>query len=485
MSQDEFSLSALLDDETDGARDGLVFEGERLRWSEVATRALRLGAKIERANGGRARRVALRASNRLETALALYAMFDRGITVVPLHPRLTDAEAAALADDAECALRLDDASLDALIRSDEAPLDPRWTHEIKIDPEAPLAVLYTSGTTGRPKGAVLSRRAFVASARASEVNLPWSARDRWLLCLPLCHVGGLSVLTRCLFARQGVVLQRKFDERAVLDAIEREGVTIASFVPTMMHRLLEADSRGALAALRAALLGGAATSTALLRACAERSIHARTTYGLTEACSQVSTQGERDWSTVELGSGAPLAATELCALREDGTRCEHDEVGALVLRGPTLFSGYLHHEPRARESWFSTGDFGFFDERGRLHVVARRTDLIVTGGENVYPLEVERALDGIEGVRASLVFGVDDPRWGQVVACALVIDERFCPDRFAVKCAEMLAPHKRPRLFAPCEALPLTAANKPDRRAARERFSSQLEPVRYRASPNR
>jgi len=480
VSSDEFSLSALIEDEAAGSRLAMIFEAERLRWSELARRALRIGAQIERANGGRERRVALRASNRLETALALYAMFDRGITVVPLHPRLTDAEATALADDAECALRLDDGALEALVRGDAGAGDERSTHEIKIDPEAPLAVLYTSGTTGRPKGAVLSRRAFVASARASEGNLPWSAQDRWLLCLPLCHVGGLSVLTRCLFARQCVLLQRKFDERGALEAIESEGATIASFVPTMMHRLLEADSRGALSKLRAALLGGAATSTALLRACAERSIRTRTTYGLTEACSQVTTQGERDWSAVELGSGPPLAGTELRALRDDGSPCDPDEVGSLVVRGPTLFSGYLHHARHERESWFSTGDFGFFDERGRLHVVARRTDLIVTGGENVYPLEVEHALDAIEGVRASLVFGVDEPRWGQVVACALVTDERFSPEIFAEKCVQLLAPHKRPRAFARCEALPLNAANKPDRHAARERFTSELEPVGYK-----
>lgn len=481
MPNDPFSLAALLDEKGDGAREALLHEGELLRWSEIAARALRIGAKIERANGGREKRVALRASNRLETVLALYAMFDRGITVVPLHPRLTDAEAKELADDAECELRLDDASLDALIRNDETPVDTQsYTHEIEIDREAPLAVLYTSGTTGRPKGAVLSRRAFVASARASALNLPWSANDRWLLCLPLCHVGGLSVLTRCLFARQCVVLHRKFDERAVLNSIEWDQVTIASFVPTMMHRLLAEDARGALSKLRAVLLGGAATAMDILRASAERSIRIRTTYGLTETCSQVSTQGERDWNTIELGSGVLLEGTEVRVLRDDGTRCEPNEVGALIVRGQTLFSGYLHQEPRAMDEWFSTGDFGFFDEHGRLHIVARRTDLIVTGGENVYPLEVERSLDAIEGVRASLVFGVDEPRWGQLVACLLVTDERFRPEQFAMECAERLAVHKRPRLFAVCDALPLTSSNKPDRRAAREAFLSRLTAVPYR-----
>lgn len=474
----ELSLSPLLDESERNDQVAMVFEGAALTWRELASRALRLGAVIERANDGRDRRVALRASNRLETALALYAMFDRGITVVPLHPRLTDREAEALAEDAECALRLDDAAIDALVREsvDERAIGAAGD---AIDPENSLAILYTSGTTGRPKGAVLSRRAFIASALASEANLQWEQDDRWLLCLPLCHVGGLSVLTRCLFARKTVVLLRRFDERAVLDTIERERVTIASFVPTMLHRLIEVDSSGVLPGLRAVLLGGAATSTALLRACARRSIRARTTYGMTEACSQLTTQRPRDWSTVELGSGEPLANTALRVLREDGSECDHDEPGSIVVRGPTLFSGYLHHEPHEREAWFSTGDFGYLDERARLHIVARRTDLIVTGGENVYPLEVERALDGFEGVRASLVFGVDDPRWGQLVACALVTSDAFSLENFAAECERSLASHKRPRRFARCEAIPVTSANKPDRAAARALFEGALEAVPY------
>jgi O-succinylbenzoic acid--CoA ligase len=467
----EYSLRAAAEDA--GARTALRFENETLSWAALADRARRLGAAIARANGGAAAPVALRATNRAATAAALYAMFERGITVVPLHPRLTDAEAKALADDAGCALRLDDGTLDVLDEETVAD-DPIVAHT-----DRPLAILYTSGTTGTPKGAVLSRAAFVASARASEANLGWRADDRWLLCLPLCHVGGLSVLTRCLFARKTVVLQRRFDERAALEAIEREGVTIASFVPTMLQRLIEADDGAALSKLRAVLLGGAAASSALIEACARRGLRVRTTYGLTEACSQVTTQGERDFTVVEQGCGAPLAGTELRVAREDGAQCEAGEVGRLSLRGPTLFSGYHRGETRTQDQWFDTGDYGLLDERGRLHVVARRTDLIVTGGENVYPLEVERALDAIDGVRGSMVFGVEDPRWGQLVACALVTDDRFDRRRFADECARVLAVHKRPRRLVLCDALPLTAANKPDRRAARERFGDALEDVAH------
>src|SRR5262249_45817489 len=148
----------------------------------------------------------------------------------------------------------------------------------------------TSGTTGRPKGAVLSRGAFIASAEASATNLDLCHEDRWLLCMPICHVGGLSILTRSLLARSTVVLEPRFEARAVLDSIDHNGITLLSVVPTMLRALLDEDARGTLARLRAVLVGGAVVRVSWLDECAARGVQAITTYGLTEACSQVTTQ---------------------------------------------------------------------------------------------------------------------------------------------------------------------------------------------------
>src|SRR5262249_34910085 len=150
----------------------------------------------------------------------------------------------------------------------------------------PLALLYTSGTTGRPKGAVLSRRAFAAAAAASERNLGWPDDVRRLLCMPLCHVGGLSIVTRCLLARRPVILEPRFDPGAVLAAIPRERATLLSVVPTMLRALLERDDTNALASLRAVLVGGAAAPFALLEACERRGIPAPPAHGPTPARSQ-------------------------------------------------------------------------------------------------------------------------------------------------------------------------------------------------------
>ncbi len=416
-------------------------------------------------------RVAILAQNRVETVIAVHALLAVGAAIVPIHPRLTPAEVAIIIDDATPALTLREGDLDALFAA--APCaDQPWP--TAIDPEAPLAIVYTSGTTGRPKGALLSRRAFLAGAAASAENLGWIHEDRWLLCMPLCHIGGLSILTRCLAARRAVILEPRFDPDAVLAAIVSRQATLLSVVPTMLAALLERDRVNVLAGLRAVLCGGAATPWSLLEECGRRSVPALTTYGLTEACSQAASQAPRSPYVAERGSGQPLPGVEV---RVDGA-------GRIHLRGPTLMSGYFRGEGRAPDTssftsgWLDTGDLGEVDAAGRLHVHARRTDLIVTGGENVYPLEIEQCLEAQPGVRRALVFGVSDARWGQLVAAAIEVDSAFDEAALAAAVGSRLAAHKRPRLVAIVEALAVTGSGKLVRASAAERHGAALRPLR-------
>jgi len=323
------------------------------------------------------------------------------------------------------------------------PLHSRWTaaERAAVDPDIgrvppdTLAVIYTSGTAGRPKGAILSRAAFIASARASAERLGWRDDDRWLVSLPLAHVGALSVLVRCLLARKPVILGRP-------DDLARHRATIISLVPTQLARLLD-EGWEPPTYLRLVLLGGAAAPPRLLGRARARGVPVVTTYGLTEACSQVATQipGQEN-----PGVGPPLPGTRV--------RIVDDQI---EIDGPALFDGYLGEPPR-RPGWFSTGDFGRLDAEGNLHVLGRRADLIVTGGENVYPAEVEAHLDA-RGV-AACVFGMPDETWGEIVACALTAP-------LPAGALDGLAPFKRPRRAAVIDAIPLTATGKPDRAAAR------------------
>jgi o-succinylbenzoate---CoA ligase len=467
--------------------------GAALRYADLAPLVVAACARLARAGVVPGARVAIVAPNALATVVALHALLALGAVLVPIHPRLTAVEAAALLADAQPMLVLREPDLAALLgaagATDAAAVAPGAAPDAGGD----LAIIYTSGTTGRPKGAVLSRRAFIAAAQGSAENLGVRDDDRWLLCLPLCHVGGLSIVTRCLLARRAVILAPRFDPEAILAAIARDRATLLSVVPTMLLALLEADRDNVLARLRAILVGGAGAPARALAECARRGVPALTTYGLTEACSQVTAQRPRDARTLEPGSGRALPGVEL---RVEGAGA--DGVGRIEIRGSALFRGYWRGPaesvvcPVDAAGWFRTGDLGAVDDAGRLHVAARRTDLIVTGGENVYPAEVEQVLEACDGVAAAVVFGVADERWGQVVAAAVVpagaaAGEASPPllaagllSDLSAAALSRLAPHKRPRLVCAAAALPLTGAGKLDRAGAAARFTGALQPLPLR-----
>jgi O-succinylbenzoic acid--CoA ligase len=409
-----------------------------------------LGALVERARErwrAHRRPVALVATPSLDTIVDACALFELGVPVVPLHPRLPASER------------------DAIERAIDVELD---------EPRDVQAIVFTSGTTGAPRGALLERAAFAASARASARNLPWRDDDRWLLCMPLARIGGLSIVMRCLAARRAIVVHPRFDPHAVLASIARDAVTRLSVVPTMLHDLLAIDRDNALARTRAILLGGAPAPRALLVECAARRVPVLTTYGLTEACSQVTTQAPRDPGIVELGCGRPLDGTAIAIARDDGAASAPDEVGLIVVRAPTLMRGYLGAPPIGDA--FVTGDLGRIDERGVLHVVGRADDVVISGGENVHPAAVEAALVECTGVRAAIAFGVDDERWGQRVVAVIAASDGFDEQRVADELALRLPPSARPRSACVVDALPAPVDGKLPRRAVARAFAARLRP---------
>jgi len=368
-------------------------------------------------------------TNTLETLVTLYALLQARVPALLLHPRQTDAERGAVLDATRRAGRIGNADA--------------------------AAVIYTSGTTGAPRGAVLTRAALLASAQASAANLGWQSDDCWPLAMPLARVGGLSIVTRCLAARRSVALVSAFDARLLPQWVEQQRATLVSLVPTMLAQCLDAHPDWKPPPfLRAILLGGAAASARLLQRAADRRLPIVITYGCTETCSQVAaTPYALRYEAARHGAGRPLAGAQV---RVAGGRIE--------VRGPMLMAGYLGKPALDPQAWFDTGDLGEIDAGGCLHVHARRADLIVSGGENVYPAEVERALEGCAGVVSAGVFGVPDETWGQIVAAALVVDAVPPTDQALVDHIGVhLAAYKRPRRVCFVEALPQTAAGKLDR----------------------
>jgi O-succinylbenzoic acid--CoA ligase len=309
------------------------------------------------------------------------------------------------------------------------------------DLSAPAVLLHTSGTSGAPKPVELSYGNFLWNALGSAVALGGDPAERWLCTLPLAHVGGLSILFRSAIYGTTVILHERFDTEAALAAI-RNGATIASLVPTTLARLLD----GGLArepALRCVLLGGAPTGNTLLERAAACEVPVARTYGLTEACSQVTTQAPGDRSD---DSGPPLFCT----------RVEIDD-GEIVVSGPTVAGG----------GTLRTGDLGEWRE-GRLRVVGRRSELIVSGGENIAPAEVENALLSHPAVAEAGVVGVAHPEWGEAVRAVVVVRAPVSEAELREHCGGLLARFKVPKeIVVREEPLPRTPSGKLLRRELR------------------
>ncbi len=445
-------------------------DGLSVTYAELEMRVARLASALVAGGISTGDRVALLAQNSLEYVEAAHAVPRAGAILVPLNTRLAPDELAWQLADSEARAVLchaptreqargvaRNAGIPALplpLTRDVPPAELRDTHE----PGETHSIIYTSGTTGRPKGAQLTFGNFWASAAASAFNVGVDLDDCWLACMPLFHVGGLSIVLRSAIYGTSALIHASFDETAVNRALREEGVTLLSVVPTMLQRMLDADDDPYPPTVRAVLVGGGPVPEPLLARAVDRGLRVVQTYGLTEAASQVATLVPTEALLHTGSAGKPLLTTQV---RIDAAR---GEPGEILVAGPTVTPGYWKNEPATAEAirngWLHTGDIGRFDEDGYLYVLDRRDDLIVSGGENVYPAEVETVLLGYPGVRAVAVVGVADAAWGQTVAAAIVAGSEIEPadvERFA---RERLAAYKVPRVVRQVEELPVTANGK-------------------------
>ncbi|MBI4674686.1 MAG: o-succinylbenzoate--CoA ligase [Chloroflexi bacterium] len=350
---------------------------------------------------------------------------------------------------------------------------PSSISPLSFELDVPHSILYTSGTSGQPKGAVLTYGNHWWSAIASALNLGLREDDCWLACLPLFHVGGLAILLRGVIYGMTVLVHESFDAAAVNRAIDREGVTMLSVVSTMLQRMFEARGDEPYpASLRGVLVGGGPAPRTLLEEAQRRGAPVVQTYGLTEAASQVATLALQD-ALRKIGSaGKPLFGTEL-RIENDGIEMEHGQAGEIVIRGPTVMAGYVDQpEETARvlhDGWLHTGDVGYVDADGYLYVLDRRDDLFISGGENVYPAEIEAALRTHPAVLDAGVIGAPDARWGRVPVAFVQIEKEapVTADDLMQHCTARLARYKIPTRIHFVAALPRNAAGKLLRRALR------------------
>jgi o-succinylbenzoate---CoA ligase len=388
--------------------------------------AARFGADALAGRGVRSgQRVAIALPPGLAFAQALHACFLLGAIAVPIDPRASPAERARITAGATVV----EGSIG------EGPAPAAIPSAAGHDLDATAVVIHTSGTASAARAIELTYGNLLWSAFGSAVALGLDPRERWLCALPVSHIGGLSILVRsCVYATTAVVHER-FDADLALHALREQDVTLISLVATTLTRLLDAGLTDP-PSLRWALTGGGPVPEALVERARAAGVPVSLTYGLSEACSQVTT------------GGPPLFCTRL------RIASDHE----ILVRGPTVAAGEL-----APDGWLHTGDLGSLDPDGRLQVTGRRADTIISGGENIAPAEVEAVLETHPHVLEAAVLGRADPRWGEAVTAVVVARPDAVPDISALRahCAERLASYKVPKhLELVAEPLPRTGSGK-------------------------
>jgi O-succinylbenzoic acid--CoA ligase len=391
-----------------------------LTYAELEARARVAAGALRQRGVTRGDHVALVLPAGVEFAVALHGCLLAGAVAVPIDLRLKRTEREARLDRAKAVV--------------QEPLHgPPITEVPDLELEAVATLMHTSGTTAAPKPVPLTYGNWLASALGSAVALGLDPDECWLCPMPLTHVGGLSIAIRSAIYGTTTLIHDRFDTDSVLGALSAQ-VTLVSLVPTMLGRLLDAGLESP-PRLRWALLGGGPIPAPLLERAREAGVSAAPTYGMTEACSQIVTNG---W---------PLPGVEvrIAADRE------------VLVRGPNVSSASL-----GSDGWLHTGDLGELDERGQLRLLGRKADTIVTGGENVAPVEVEAVLLEHAAVADAAVHGRADPEWGEAVIATVVARDGVTldPDELRAFCAGRLARFKVPKVVEFADRLPRSQTGK-------------------------
>ncbi len=449
---------------------------ERLSFAELKKQVEVLVGKIDHLNPGS--RVGLLATNTLMSYKLALAIMCSGRTIVWLNWRLAGEELERQIKDSGLQLCLVENSLwrsgmtnpfksysaFLITNADPGELIPvfksNWV----------ASIMYTSGTTGKPKGVLQTFGNHFYSAVSSALNLGLSPADKWLCVAPIFHISGFSIIMRGLIYGMTVRLVEKFRAEEIERILANETVTIMSVVPFMLKKLIQQQNKTNThynSAFRCMLLGGGTIDRETLEACLQRSIPVVQCYGMTETCSQIVALRSAD-ALLKLGSvGQPLFSTQL-KLSKDGE---------ILLKTPALTPGYLNLPDKLPskmiDGWYRTGDIGHLDKEGYLYIDGRADEMLISGGENIFPQEVEQVYQRYPQINEVAVVGQNDSVWGQVPVAFVVSDRRLSTTKLMNYGYEHLARYKVPQQYIFVSELPKNASGKIRRFMLREKLNNE------------
>lgn len=440
-------------------------------------------------------RFAMLLPNSLTGVALIFAAARIGASIVPLNLKLLPGDWQEMCAEAGCILvctnsehlnQLGESHPPSLV-IDEPQLE-RSSHPgihdefilTDLDADLEATLIFTSGSSGHPKGVILTNANHYYNAVGSNANITLAPGDCWLLSLPLCHVGGVSILHRTFQAGAAVHVSERFDTDEINNLLDAGRITHISLVPAMLKLLLDARQDKPLPpTLKTILLGGAASPLNLIEDVRRSSLPVLTTYGMTEAASQIATLSPSDPPEKLTTSGRSLKHCRVKIVSQDGSSMPANEVGRVVVAGEILFKGYVKGRARMEDrhnEWFETGDLGMLDEDGYLTVKGRTDEMIISGGENIYPEEIIQIADSYPGVTSSTILAVPDNTWGQrpVLYVETVDVETFDRLKFRDWLSRHIAHFKMPEQIIPVAQLPRTALGKVDRESLRKDYRNRF-----------
>lgn len=441
--------------------------------------------------------VALEASSSDEMVFIIASCWRLGIPFIPLDPELPDKEGKRLFQQLNIGLLIGDQNMDSSnlsfksvpvdhfelskrLNADFTPEEWVTEHKKTISPHQIFGYFLTSGTTGTPKVVPLKRRQMLYATKESAHNIRTNRNRFWLLSLPLNHIGGVSVIFRSLLYGSGIYRTDQFDISKTTELLSRNHRSeAASLVPTMLSRLIESPDFSVHDDFQAILLGGGPIAPDLIDKCFNRGIPVISSYGMTESCAQIAanplmTVG--DLSRPKESVGKIFRPNSIHIRDERGETVTTSKSGQIWIKGPQVFDGY-HREDRSQyfddNGWFNTGDYGYLNEQDELFIEARRTDLIISGGENISPTEVEDTLKELSNIQDAAVTGISDQEWGQkVVALVRTYDNQdMKKENIRQQLKEKMQSFKIPKEIIRVDHIPRTKTGKIKRTKVKEFFS--------------